>query len=324
MPSRIVREGINSSRAVSSLSEEAQLFYRTLMLVVDDYGRFEIDLDVIRASCFPRQLDRWPPPRIETCLNCAVQTLTDDGTPLIQRYRVASKEYLQINNFNQRVQSKPKFPGPPGNVNGSPTVTHGSPTVGPGSPTVEHGCPTEEHGSPTVDHGESPCRASRARTKSYSYSESNAESKTDKNHSSPAGAGDGETDAPADFVLEPDPAAPPGKVASIALVTTGWFDEFWRLYWRKDGQQKARQVFGDRVKTPEDWRRVRTAVITQTTEMLAREKQHRPHASTWLNQGRMFDEESPPQIRPVRSEDRNQQRRDNVNQLSKALRRRAP
>ena len=56
MPSRIVREGINSSRAVSSLSEEAQLFYRTLMLVVDDYGRFEIDLDVIRASCFPRQL----------------------------------------------------------------------------------------------------------------------------------------------------------------------------------------------------------------------------------------------------------------------------
>jgi hypothetical protein len=237
---------------------------------------------------------------------------------------VASKEYLQINNFNQRVQSKPKFPGPPGNVNGSPTVTHGSPTVGPGLPTVEHGCPTEEHGSPTVDHGESPCRASRARTKSYSESESNAESKTDKNHSSPAGAGDGETDPPADFALEPDPAAPPGKVASIALVTTGWFDEFWRLYWRKDGQQKARQVFGDRVKTPEDWRRVRTAVITQTNEMLAREKQHRPHASTWLNQGRMFDEESPPQIRPVRSEDRNQQRRDNVNQLSKALRRRAP
>jgi hypothetical protein len=315
MPSRIVREGINSSRAVSSLSEEAQLFYRTLMLVVDDYGRFEIDLDVIRASCFPRQLDRWPPGRIETCLACAVQTLTDDGTPLIQRYRVASKEYLQINNFNQRVQSKPKFPGPPGSVNGSPTVTHGS-------PTVEHGSPTVDHGSPTVDHGGSPSRASRARTKSYS--ESNAESKTIENHSSPAGAGDGETDAPASFALEPDAAAAPAKAASIALVTTGWFEEFWSLYWRKDGRQKAQQAFNDRVKTPEDWGRVRRAVIAQTAEMLAREKQHRPHASTWLNQGRMFDEESPPQIRPVRTEDRNQQRRDNVNQLSKALRGRAP
>lgn len=308
MPSRIVREGINSSRAVSSLSEEAQLFYRTLMLVVDDYGRFEVDLDVIRASCFPRQLDRWPPGRIETCLNCAVQTLTDDGTPLIQRYRVASKEYLQINNFNQRVQSKPKFPGPPETVNDSRTVTHGSPTV--------------EHGSPTVDHGESPSRASRARTKSYSESESNAESKTNENHSSPAGAGDGETDAPADFALEPDAAAPPTQ--QTVIVPTGRFAEFWSLYWRKDGRQKAQQAFNDRVKTPEDWARVRRAVAAQTAEMLAREKQHRPHASTWLNQGRMFDEESPPQIRPARTEDRNQQRRDNVNQLSKAMRKRAP
>jgi hypothetical protein len=308
MPSRIVREGINSSRAVSSLPEEAQLFYRTLMLVVDDYGRFEVDLDVIRASCFPRQLDRWPPLRIETCLTCAVQTLTDDGTPLIQRYRVASKEYLQINNFNQRVQSKPKFPGPPGTGNGSPTVTHGSPTV--------------EHGSPTVDHGESPSRASRARTKSYSESESNAESKTNENHSLPAGAGDGETDVPVDFALEPDAAAPPAQ--QTVIVPTGRFEEFWSLYWRKDGRQKAQQAFNDRVKTPEDWGRVRRAVIAQTAEMLAREKQHRPHASTWLNQGRMFDEESPPQIRPVRTEDRNQQRRDNVNQLSKAMRKRAP
>ena len=314
MPSRIVREGINSSRAVSSLSEEAQLFYRTLMLVVDDYGRFEVDLDVIRASCFPRQLDRWPPLRIETCLTCAVQTLTDDGTPLIQRYRVASKEYLQINNFNQRVQSKPKFPGPPGTVNGSPTVTRGS-------PAADHGSPTVEHGSPAVDNGESPCRASRARTKSYPESESNADSKANENHSSPAGAGDGEADPPPDFVLEPDTAGPPARAPSITLVTTGWFDEFWRLYWRKDGQQKARQVFRDRVKTPEDWRRVRSAVLAQTNEMLAREKQHRPHASTWLNQGRMFDEESPPQIRPVRTEDRNQRRREEGLAIARELRR---
>jgi hypothetical protein len=288
MPSRIVREGINSSRAVSSLSEEAQLFYRTLMLIVDDYGRFEVDLDVIRATCFPRQLDRWPPPRIESCLNATVETLTDDGTPLIQRYRVASKEYLQFTNFGQRVQSKAKFPGPPGSDgNRTPTVGHGSPTVG---------------------NGEPPSRALRARTKP----ESNAK----ENPSSPGDA--------ADFALQPD-APPPAKGAhNQQLVTTGWFDEFWGLYWRKDGKERAKQIFSDKVKTTDDWARCRSAVIAQTAEMLAREKQHRPHASTWLNQGRMFDEESPPQISARRQDnvhDRNQQRRDEANQIAKLLRR---
>ena len=39
MPSRILREGINTSPKVNALSPMAELFYRRLMTVADDYGR---------------------------------------------------------------------------------------------------------------------------------------------------------------------------------------------------------------------------------------------------------------------------------------------
>ena len=40
MPNRILRDGILMSPRVNVLSSEAELFYRRLMSVVDDYGRF--------------------------------------------------------------------------------------------------------------------------------------------------------------------------------------------------------------------------------------------------------------------------------------------
>ena len=36
MPNRIVRPGINDSRAVNQLSESAEIFYRRLMLITDE------------------------------------------------------------------------------------------------------------------------------------------------------------------------------------------------------------------------------------------------------------------------------------------------
>ena len=40
MPSRIIRDGILTSERINALTERAELFYRRLMSVVDDYGRF--------------------------------------------------------------------------------------------------------------------------------------------------------------------------------------------------------------------------------------------------------------------------------------------
>ncbi len=121
MPNRIVREGMLSSRAVSSVSEEAALLYVNLMLIVDDFGRIEEDLDIIRLRCFPFRLDAWPVERIGKCLTEVGQVtdtlLSDDGhsLALVSRYSVGPKKYLQINNFRQRTRSKngSRYPGPP-------------------------------------------------------------------------------------------------------------------------------------------------------------------------------------------------------------------
>ena len=68
MPTRILRDGIIDSRAVNALSEPGEILYRRLMSIVDDYGRFEADPELIRARCFPRQLDRWTIQRITDVL----------------------------------------------------------------------------------------------------------------------------------------------------------------------------------------------------------------------------------------------------------------
>ena len=103
MPNRILREAIITSRAISALSDSGQIFYRCLMSIVDDYGRFEADPEILRARCFPRQLDRWPLSRVsEALLECG-EALSSDGVPLVTLY-MSDKEYLQINNFQQRIR----------------------------------------------------------------------------------------------------------------------------------------------------------------------------------------------------------------------------
>lgn len=126
MPRRLLREGILESRAVNSLSESAEILYRRLMSVVDDYGRFEADIDIIRARCFPLQLEKWSPKRVADHLHeisgstspqlkngfTPSSTVKNGDCPLVTVYNVGAKTYLQINNFGQRIQSKPRYPEP--------------------------------------------------------------------------------------------------------------------------------------------------------------------------------------------------------------------
>src|ERR1017187_8600875 len=53
MPTRIVREGIISSERVNALTERAELFYRKLMNVADDYGRFYANPVSVLGACYP-------------------------------------------------------------------------------------------------------------------------------------------------------------------------------------------------------------------------------------------------------------------------------
>lgn len=110
MPSRIVREGINSSARVNRLSFGAELLYRRLMSVADDYGRFYASPVTIRASCWPLCPEKVTEKNITEWL---IECLQGDK-PLLSGYEVDGAKYILIQDFGQQIRTKSKFPEPVG------------------------------------------------------------------------------------------------------------------------------------------------------------------------------------------------------------------
>lgn len=108
MPSRILRDGIIESLAVNSLDWEAELFYRRLMSIVDDYGRYSAIPQLLASRCYPLQVDKVNAKMISGWL----QSCSKAG--LVSLYQCAEgKPTLEINNFDQRTRTKSKFPENP-------------------------------------------------------------------------------------------------------------------------------------------------------------------------------------------------------------------
>lgn len=108
MPSRIIREGILSSERVDQLPDwAAECFYRRLMSVVDDFGRYYGNASLIRAACYPLKIDTVSNPDIDRWLDdCA-------KAALICIYESNTKRYLQMLDFRQQTRAKDsKFPAP--------------------------------------------------------------------------------------------------------------------------------------------------------------------------------------------------------------------
>lgn len=107
MPNRILRDGILTSESVSLLSWGGEVFYRRLISVVDDHGRFHALPKLIRSACYPLHIDKVSDPDIETWLaECVTASL-------VTVYQAADgKHYLRIEKFGQQVRSKSKFPEP--------------------------------------------------------------------------------------------------------------------------------------------------------------------------------------------------------------------
>jgi len=106
MPNRILREGILTSERVAALTWAEEVFYRRLMSVVDDFGRFHANVKLLRSACYPLQFDKVSDADIGKWLaSCAEAALVSvypapDG-----------KRYLQLLDFRQQVRaSASKFP----------------------------------------------------------------------------------------------------------------------------------------------------------------------------------------------------------------------
>ncbi len=109
MPSRVLREGILTSDRVSMLSFEAEVFYRRLMSIVDDYGRYDGRNAILRAQLYPLNMDKAPEKKMQGWKTECIKA------GLIKCYVVEGKEYLQMLDFRQQQKAKnSKWPDPEG------------------------------------------------------------------------------------------------------------------------------------------------------------------------------------------------------------------
>lgn len=108
MPDRVVRASILSSNKVNRLSWPAEIFYRRLMSIADDFGRHEADISLLRAYLYPKKLDKVSEPDVVKWMS----ECSEAG--LVRQYSVDGSQYLQIEDFNQRLRAmRSKYPEPP-------------------------------------------------------------------------------------------------------------------------------------------------------------------------------------------------------------------
>ncbi len=112
MPNRIIKESICRSDSIDSLSWfEEVLFYR-LIVVCDDYGRFDGRPAVVKGTCFPLKEDI-----TKKHISEAIDKLSTAG--LVRGYEVQGRPYLQLTTWNchQQIRAqKSKYPAPDDSV----------------------------------------------------------------------------------------------------------------------------------------------------------------------------------------------------------------
>lgn len=106
MPNRILKESICRSEEIDSLSWfEEVLFYR-LIVICDDFGRYDGRAKIIKGSCFPLK------DVTEKDIDKALDKLSAVG--LVRVYRAQGRPYLQLVTWaeHQRIRNqKSKYPG---------------------------------------------------------------------------------------------------------------------------------------------------------------------------------------------------------------------
>jgi len=109
MPNRILREGILTSERVERLNWAEEVFYRRLMSVVDDFGRYYARPALLLAACYPLLLKKVSDSDIEKWLSAC------ENAALVRVYPAEDgKRYLQLLDFKQQVRAAAsKFPPMP-------------------------------------------------------------------------------------------------------------------------------------------------------------------------------------------------------------------
>lgn len=97
MPTRMLRDGILLSSRINKVGMLAELHFRRLMSVVDDYGRFEGDPEVVRAATWAMRREI-----TSEMVTGWHKELSAGDRPLVLCYEDENKKYIEIQQFGQR------------------------------------------------------------------------------------------------------------------------------------------------------------------------------------------------------------------------------
>lgn len=107
MPNRIIRDGICTSESINALTPEQEVLFYRLLVICDDFGRFDGRIPIVKAAAFPlrdvsaKQLEAW--------------LAALEGVGLIVRYRVDGKAFLAVAKWDQHQRirnARSRYPAP--------------------------------------------------------------------------------------------------------------------------------------------------------------------------------------------------------------------
>jgi hypothetical protein len=110
MPQRFLRPGITTSKRWNRCDYFSQTFYMRVLTLVDDYGRYDADPELLRSHAFPFGDPEGNPVHLQTIVS-GLQTLVNKELILI--YQIDGKEYLQLLRWKENARSNSKYPEPP-------------------------------------------------------------------------------------------------------------------------------------------------------------------------------------------------------------------
>src|SRR3990172_6898738 len=105
MPNRVIRDSALASKKLATVSAEAERLFWRLLMVADDFGRFQAEPSILLARCFPLQVKDYSVKQVSRWY----AELTRCGA--IIGYEVGGDSFGQFLVWNQRSRAeKSKYP----------------------------------------------------------------------------------------------------------------------------------------------------------------------------------------------------------------------
>lgn len=111
MPNRYIREAAIKSEAVNSLSWQGEVFWRRLINLVDDFGRYTAHVKLLRADVFPLQIEKVGERDVARLL----AECEESGLLFVYSFP-DGKRYLQMNKWEKGRAHESQYPDPPADI----------------------------------------------------------------------------------------------------------------------------------------------------------------------------------------------------------------